>query len=169
MDIKSQRRALLKARHAMPDRIRQEKSVGICQHLNSWDIFKQSKTTLAYCSFNGEPDLSTLLTQQRSWGLPRCQGKTLIWHRWYPTIQWPLSRGTYGITEPHPDSPLVEPFKVDLILVTCLACDINGYRHRLRIRPTPSSPSRRLGCAPRWHLHRERIVLQMTLTHPSTA
>ncbi len=124
----SQRRQLLKARQRMPPRILAEKSASICQHLQNWPTFANSRLTLAYCSFRGEPDLSLLLQQQRVWGLPRCEGQKLIWHRWFPTCEWPLSPGTYGITEPDPTSPTVEPYQVDLILVPCLACDINGYR-----------------------------------------
>jgi 5-formyltetrahydrofolate cyclo-ligase len=124
----TQRRALLKARQSMPERIRQEKSASICQHLQNWSVFARSRLTFAYCGFRGEPDLSALLQQQRVWGLPRCEGKTLVWHRWFPTCAWPLRTGTYGITEPDPASPLVEPYQVDLILVPCLACDIGGYR-----------------------------------------
>lgn len=124
----TQRRTLLKARQRMPERILQEKSASICQHLQNWPVFVRSRLTLAYCSFRGEPDLSTLLQQQRVWGLPRCEGNQLIWHRWFPTCQWHLRPGTYGITEPDPASPTVEPHRVDLVLVPCVACDINGYR-----------------------------------------
>ncbi len=124
----AQRRTLLKARQRMPERIWQEKSASICQHLQNWPVFGRSRLTLAYCSFRGEPDLSSLLKQQRVWGLPRCEGNDLIWHRWFPTCEWPLRPGTYGITEPDPTSPLVEPRRVDLILIPCLACDIKGYR-----------------------------------------
>lgn len=124
----TQRRALLTARQKMPPRISEEKSVSICQHLQHWDVFAQSRLTLAYCSFRGEPDLGLLLQKQRSWGLPRCEGQALRWHRWFPTSPWQLRPGTYGITEPDPASPLIEDYKVDLILVPCLACDINGYR-----------------------------------------
>lgn len=127
-DKESQRRSLLKARQAMPKRIRDEKSARICQHIQNWAVFGQSRLTLAYCASNGEPDLGLLLQQQRSWGLPRCEGKRLAWHRWYPTSPWALRSGSYGITEPDPESPLVEPYKVDLILVPCIACDVGGYR-----------------------------------------
>lgn len=123
------RRRLLKARQTIPLRLKQEKSARICQHLLSWETFANSKLTLAYCSFRGEPQLDSLLQQQgRLWGLPRCEGQKLIWHRWFRNSQWPLSPGTYGITEPDPASPRVEPYQVDLILVPCLACDVNGYR-----------------------------------------
>jgi 5-formyltetrahydrofolate cyclo-ligase len=122
------RRSLLKARQAMPPRVWQEKSQRLCQHLAHWSVFQKAQTILAYCSFRNEPDLSPLLVQQRSWGLPRCEGKQLIWHRWYPSCDWPLQTGAYGITEPHPQSPLVEAYKVDLILVPAVACDVKGYR-----------------------------------------
>lgn len=127
-DKETQRRALLKARRSMPERIRKEKSASICQHLQNWDTFQNAGLVLAYWSVNAEPDLSPLLQQQRSWGLPRCEGQTLQWHRWYPTSPWALQTGTYGIVEPNPQSPKVEPYKVDLILVPCIACDVNGYR-----------------------------------------
>lgn len=123
------RRSLLKARQAIPLRLKQEKSSRICQHLMDWEGFAQSKLTLAYCSFRGEPQLDTLLQQpNRVWGLPRCEGKNLVWHRWFRNSPYALSSGTYGITEPDSVAPHVEPYQVDLILVPCLACDINGYR-----------------------------------------
>lgn len=124
----TQRRALLKARQRMPARISKEKSASICQTLQSWSVFGRSRLTLAYCSFRGEPDLSPLLQQHRVWGLPRCEDQALTWHRWFSTCHWPLRPGTYGITEPDPNSPLVDPDRVDLILIPCLACDVNGYR-----------------------------------------
>ncbi|MFK8184104.1 MAG: 5-formyltetrahydrofolate cyclo-ligase [Phormidesmis sp.] len=123
------RRRLLKARQAIPPRLKQEKSARICQHLLNWEVFATAKLSLAYCSFRGEPQLDTLLQQQgRVWGLPRCEGQALIWHRWFRNTQPPLRPGTYGISEPDATTPLIEPYQVDLILVPCVACDINGYR-----------------------------------------
>ncbi|MEM1241649.1 MAG: 5-formyltetrahydrofolate cyclo-ligase [Cyanobacteria bacterium P01_H01_bin.26] len=122
------RRSLLKARQAMPPRVWQQKCDRICTHLTQWSTFQSARTVLAYCSFRNEPDLGALLAQQRSWGLPRCQEKDLIWHRWFPSCRWPLRSGTYGITEPDPTSPHVDPRRVDLILVPAVACDVRGYR-----------------------------------------
>ena len=122
------RRSLLKARQAIPPQVWKDKCDRICFHLAQWAVFQSARTVLAYCSFRNEPDLGTLLAQQRSWGLPRCAGKDLVWHRWFPTCRWPLRPGTYGITEPDPTSPLVDPHRVDLILVPTLACDVRGYR-----------------------------------------
>jgi 5-formyltetrahydrofolate cyclo-ligase len=82
---------------------------------------------LAYQSFRQEPDLTLLFsTLAMDWGLPRCVGKTLQWQRW----RWGegLVQGQYGIWEPDPALPRVEPSEVDLILVPCVACDRAGYR-----------------------------------------
>lgn len=119
------RRTLLKARQALPQQIWQQKCDRLCQHLQNWPTFQRSRLTLAYYSFRNEPDLGSLF-QQRLWGLPRSEGKTLVWHRWCPGV--PLRRGAYGIPEPDPTAPLVHPDQVDLILLPAVACDIRGYR-----------------------------------------
>lgn len=120
------RRAMIKARQAMPPQIWRQKCDRLCQHLQNWPTFQRSRLTLAYCSFRNEPDLGPLLQQQRLWGLPRSEGKTLVWHRWYAGV--PLRTGAYGITEPEPSAPLVYPNQVDLILIPAVACDVRGYR-----------------------------------------
>lgn len=122
------RQRLLKARQAIPPQVWRQKSDRICYHLKALPLFAQARTILAYCSFRQEPDLSPLLQMQRSWGLPRCIDQSIVWHRWYPQGSLPLQTGAYGIWEPHPDSPLVDPATVDLILVPAVACDIKGYR-----------------------------------------
>lgn len=121
------RRRLLKARQAIPAEIWREKSDRLCAQLQSWPLFAEAQTVLIYSSFRREPDLSPLFGLKRSWGMPRCEGKTLIWHRWSPK-GFPLQAGTYGILEPHPDTPLIQPREVDLILVPAVACDVKGYR-----------------------------------------
>ena len=121
------RRKLLKARQAIPAEIWRQKSDRLCTHLQAWSFFTAAQTVLIYSSFRQEPDLSSLFWTKPSWGLPRCEGKNLIWHRWSPK-GFPLQPSTYGILEPHPDTPLVHPREVDLILVPAVACDVKGYR-----------------------------------------
>ncbi|MBL1209073.1 5-formyltetrahydrofolate cyclo-ligase [Geminocystis sp. GBBB08] len=105
----------------------QIKSDHLCQNLVNSEIFNQAKVILSYLSFKQEPDLS-LLHQQQSFicGLPRCQGKSLMWHQW----QWgdKLRPNSYGIYEPLPNYPLIDITTVDLILVPAVMCDRNGYR-----------------------------------------
>jgi 5-formyltetrahydrofolate cyclo-ligase len=62
----------------------------------------------------------------KSWGFPRCVGDTLSWHLWRSGE--PLQKGVYGISEPDPKAAIIEPDRVDLILVPAVACDVRGYR-----------------------------------------
>lgn len=122
------RRSLLKARQAMHPEVWREKSDRLCRHLENSEIFRRSQTILSYFSFRQEPDLSSLVTGSRQWGFPRCSDRNLSWHCWSPH-QFPSPQlGAYGILEPHPNTPLLQPEQVDLILVPAVACDVRGYR-----------------------------------------
>lgn len=111
----------------MPETEWRDKSDRLCYHLQSSPRFAQAQTILAYLSFRQEPNLNSLFTlSNRRWGLPRCVGNALCWHRFQSDD--PLQIGAYGILEPHPDAPTLQPEEVDLILVPSVACDRQGYR-----------------------------------------
>lgn len=121
------RRTLLTKRQSMTVREWREKSDRLCTQLQSSTLFTQAKTILAYFSFRQEPDLSPLYADSKyNWGFPRCVGKSLSWH--IVTPHDTVNIGTYGITEPHPEAPTIDPAQVDLILVPSIACDYQGYR-----------------------------------------
>jgi 5-formyltetrahydrofolate cyclo-ligase len=127
LDKTKLRRTLLKKRQLMPMNEWREKSDRICTQLQTSILFKQAKTILAYFSFRQEPDLSSLFADNKyRWGFPRCVGKSMYWHVWTPKDT--VEIGSYGITEPHPHAPTIEPAEVDLILVPGVACDYQGYR-----------------------------------------
>ena len=119
------RRSLLAKRRSLSPQEWQHNSQQLCEHLSASPIVQQSNTILAYFSFRQEPDLSALFSLDKIWGFPRCVGSSLSWHT---VSDLPLQMGAYGIVEPHLDSPIVEPDRVDLILVPCIACDQRGYR-----------------------------------------
>lgn len=120
------RKSILKQRQSMPEKEWRSKSASICFHLQSSHLFSSAKTILAYFSFRQEPDLSSLFADTKQWGLPRVDGKSLVWHRW--KAGEPLLAGAYGIFEPDADSAILEAQEVDLILVPAVACDRRGYR-----------------------------------------
>jgi 5-formyltetrahydrofolate cyclo-ligase len=125
--LKSQlRRQLLKQRQSLSQIVWQEKSDRLCQNLRCFSLWKNARTILAYFSIRQEPDIQSLFTQERCWGFSRCVGESLIWHSWTPGDS--LVVGKYGIPEPHPDAPILEPTDVDLILIPAVACDSCGYR-----------------------------------------
>ncbi|MBE9197839.1 MULTISPECIES: 5-formyltetrahydrofolate cyclo-ligase [unclassified Nodularia (in: cyanobacteria)] len=121
------RRSLIQKRQSMSVGVWRESSDRICTQLQNSLLFTQAKTVLAYFSFRQEPDLSPLFTDPNyNWGFPRCVGKSLDWHLWTPEDS--VQVGAYGITEPPPHAPMIEPAAVDLILVPCVACDYQGFR-----------------------------------------
>jgi 5-formyltetrahydrofolate cyclo-ligase len=129
------RRALLKTRKSLTKEEWKEKSDRICFHLQSSPLFTTAETVLAYFSFRQEPDLSTLfINNHHRWGFPRCVGDTLYWHIietqnfTEPHNFASLQIGAYGILEPLPNTPTIQPEEVDLILVPAVACDEQGYR-----------------------------------------
>lgn len=123
------RKKILAQRQLMPELEWQQKSANICHHLTSLPLFQEAQTVLTYFSFRQEPDLNSLFSQggqSKTWGLPRCVGKSLFWHVWKPGEA--LEKGAYGILEPHADLPAIEAAEVDLIIVPAVACDWGGYR-----------------------------------------
>jgi 5-formyltetrahydrofolate cyclo-ligase len=122
------RRSLLQIRRHLPPATWRTQSDRLCHHLQASPPFSQAQTLLAYLSFRQEPDLSPLFVVKwgrKQWGVPRCEGKSLIWHRWSPDT---LQPGAYGILEPIAQAPLIDPAAVDLILVPSVAIDSQGYR-----------------------------------------
>ncbi|TBR59345.1 5-formyltetrahydrofolate cyclo-ligase, partial [Westiellopsis prolifica IICB1] len=132
MDKAKLRKSLLKQRQLMSVAEWKQKSDRICTNLLNSPQFTQAKTVLAYFSFRQEPDLTPLFGQDQDnnspkiWGIPRCVGNYLSWYIW--TLDDSVKIGAYGITEPEPEAPIIEPEQVDLILVPCVACDQQGYR-----------------------------------------
>jgi 5-formyltetrahydrofolate cyclo-ligase len=127
LDKAAWRQSLLKIRQSMSQEEWQQKSDRICYHLQSSSLFTQAKTILAYFSFRREPNLSPLLTiNHYRWGVSRCVEKNLIWHAWKTGDA--LQKGAYGILEPLPHAPILQPEEVDLILVPAVACDYQAYR-----------------------------------------
>ncbi|MGB8701185.1 MAG: 5-formyltetrahydrofolate cyclo-ligase [Thermosynechococcaceae cyanobacterium] len=130
-DKKTLRQTLLRERHALTEVDWQIKSHQLCQHLRQSDWFQSAQTVLVYKTVRREPDLSSLWQNHptsRRWGLPRCDGSQLIWHRWNPQDPNQLQPGAYGILEPMSTLSTIAPAEVDLMLVPAVACDRQGFR-----------------------------------------
>lgn len=120
------RKNLLQKRRSLSLQEWQYKNQQICDHLQAFPLVREAKTILTYFSFRQEPDLSLLWKLDKVWGVPRCVENSLSWHL-FPS-DFPTQTGVYGITEPHPEAPMLTADRVDLILVPCVACDLRGYR-----------------------------------------
>ena len=120
------RRQFILARQDLAIASWQAKSKQLAQNLGSLPIFEQAQTILSYSSIRQEPDLSSLYALPKTWGLSRCVGQSLSWHRWQVGDR--LIPGSYGILEPSAEAPSLKLEAVDLILVPAVACDRQGYR-----------------------------------------
>ncbi|MFM2429167.1 MAG: hypothetical protein RLZZ511_380 [Cyanobacteriota bacterium] len=122
------RKAWLRDRRALDQRQWQQLSQRLCAQIQDLPQYQQARTILAYSSCHQEPDLSALIQDHRKiWGLPRCVGQNLVWHRFDPAHDR-LQSGRYGILEPAAAWPKLDAEQIDLILVPCVGADRQGYR-----------------------------------------
>jgi len=131
-DLKRElRQRLIAARQAIPIQIWQQKSEEICTQIERSTQFQTAQVVLSYLSFRQEVDLTQLYYRHpdKSWGLPRCVGRDLVWHQVDSgQLEQSLSIGKFGILEPLPTLPSIDLETVDLILIPTVACDRQGYR-----------------------------------------
>ena len=82
-----------------------------------------------FSALPGEVDLAGLVARHpaRRWAYPRVEGDDLVFHAvTHPDTE--LATSHYGIREPNPDLPVVDPSEIDLFLCPGLAFDSGGGR-----------------------------------------
>jgi len=116
------------AREALGEDFQRQASAAICCHIESWPLFRRSKTILTYMPMRGEVDLRPLLERhpRKRWLLPRIQPEgRMTFHPYDPEH---MIRHPYGMLEPAPDLPIVPVEHIQLALVPGLAFDRQGWR-----------------------------------------
>ncbi len=103
-------------------------SAALCQRLAAWPVLRQARTVLTYLAFRNELDLGDLfdLLPQIDWVVPRIvEGQRMALHPYDPDR---LVRHRFGMLEPAPDLPMVDPVTLDVVLVPGVAFDPSGGR-----------------------------------------
>lgn len=127
------RRQMIAARQALDPADRARRSGMAQQALLAAPEWARARVVLLYNPVRGEVDTAALsaagIQQGKQLLLPRAeQGGRRLWlHRWEGTADQ-LAPGAYGIPEPRPDLPEVDPAAVDLVVVPGVAFDRRGYR-----------------------------------------
>ncbi|MEA2860810.1 MAG: 5-formyltetrahydrofolate cyclo-ligase [Methylobacteriaceae bacterium] len=123
------RRAALQQRAAVPQDVREAFAVRAAREGLVLARGHESRVAAAYWPIRGEADPLPLLKGLAAAGLTTAlpivagRGKPLIFRGWSPGD--PLADGPFGLREPAPQSPPVEP---DLLFVPLAAFDRAGHR-----------------------------------------
>lgn len=93
--------------------------------------FLQAQSVMLYMALPGEPDLKPIMDEafrtEKTVLLPRCEDKVHMTAREYNSDR-ALQKSSFGIWEPLPSAPMVDPAEIDLILVPGVAFDASGRR-----------------------------------------
>jgi 5-formyltetrahydrofolate cyclo-ligase len=104
-------------------------SAALCQRLANWAAVQQAQAVMAYLAFRSEPNLELLfdLLPRIRWVIPRIQegDRSMVIH---PYDRGRLVRHRFGMLEPAPDLPAVDPAALDMVLVPGVAFDRRGGR-----------------------------------------
>jgi len=109
---------------------RVEASLSICEKIANWDIFQQSRTILTYMPIQSEANPTSLLKHypQKRWVIPRIipeEDHRMVFHPYAPNH---LIRHPFGMAEPSPDLPVIQPEEIELTIAPGLAFDRHGFR-----------------------------------------
>ncbi len=122
------RRQWLAERMALPPEFIAAASEAIRHHIEAWPSFHAAHTVLTYMAFRNEIDLAPLLKRypEKRWVLPRILAPgELALHLYRPGA---LQRHPYGMLEPAPECPLVDPEEIELAFIPGVAFDRYGFR-----------------------------------------
>ena len=105
-------------------------SQAICDHILKWPGLPSSGAVFTYLPMRGEVDLQPLIAAAPGlrWAIPRVvetPTHQLVFHAYDPER---LVRHRFGMLEPDPTLPAIEPEQASLILVPGLAYTRAGYR-----------------------------------------
>ena len=117
-------------RKSLGTEVRTEASLSICEKIADWDVFQQSQTILTYMPIKSEAELTSLLKlyPQKKWVIPRIipeEDHHMVFHPYNPNR---LILHPFGMAEPSPDLPVIQPEEIELTLVPGLAFDRHGFR-----------------------------------------
>lgn len=122
------RKKVKEAQSELSDEYMQIASDAIRHKLIRMDEYHQAKTVLLYVNTGKEVITRTLMSvankHDKTVALPLCVDteahlmEARLWNSEYK-----LAVGAYGIPEPDPDSPVVKPEDIDLVVLPCVSCD----------------------------------------------
>ena len=103
-------------------------SDALVARLDDFLASRPPRVIAAFASLPGEPQLVSLIRRlaHHTWAFPRVDGETLAFHQVRSVDD--LAPGAFGILEPAPDLPPIDPAAIDLFLCPGLGFGLDGSR-----------------------------------------
>lgn len=102
------------------------KSKIIIDHLIKQPIVKEAKMIGCFAGLTNEVQTLTLLTKGLNLCFPRVIGKNMMFYAVNNIEE--LHKGSFGILEPNDTCPLIDIEQIDIMLIPCVALDLDGNR-----------------------------------------
>jgi 5-formyltetrahydrofolate cyclo-ligase len=115
------------ARRNLAPAARLAADASICRHVRALPAFRSARRVALYFSFDGEPDISSLIRfdQIKEYFAPVIFGNDMHFAAIGPKTR--LEPNAYGIAEPVP-AELIDPRALDIVLTPLVAFDHDGNR-----------------------------------------
>lgn len=128
---KQLRRLLLEQMRALPPAYCRKADKAIYRHVAALPAYQTARTICVYVGMAHEIDtkplIKRMLAEGKRVGVPLCVGKGVMEMREIGGLD-ELQAGTWGILEPAPDAPLLQPDEIDLGLIPCVSGNEAGQR-----------------------------------------
>ena len=128
---KQLRRLLLEQMRALPPAYCRKADEAIYRHVAALPAYQTARTICVYVGMAHEIDtkplIERMLAEGKRVGVPLCVGKGVMEMREIGGLD-ELQAGTWGILEPAPDAPLLQPDEIDLGLIPCVSGNEAGQR-----------------------------------------
>lgn len=131
LDKSALRKRFLEERRSLSAKERDKINDGIFRQVTALPAYARARTVFLYCSTPEEISTERLLSDALGRGktvcVPLCVSRGVMEARAIKKVS-ELAPGRFGILEPPPDTPLVQPEKIDFCIVPCLSADVTGHR-----------------------------------------
>ncbi len=125
------RRKIREIRSHIPESYFRMAGEAISKQLFSCPEYHAARTVMAFVSTPGEADINPFLQRVLADGkhlaVPLCIAPGVMEARRIEDLSQ-LEEGHYGIPEPPNTAELVSPTEIDVVIVPCVTCTINGER-----------------------------------------
>lgn len=127
------RKEIFKKRGNLPENYVKDANNTVTKKVLNHPYYKESQNIFVFYSvedeFNTHPFIKQALADDKNVSIPRvADGKKGIMNAHKYEEGDELIESSFGIPEPHPEQPQMDPSEIDLIIMPCVTCNNKGER-----------------------------------------